>query len=225
MLIRTLVAPLLGAACHVLVAGDGRCVVVDPGGGVTAELVDLLTANDWTPVALLATHGHVDHTWDSAALCERYGVRLHLHVADEHRVHDPFGTLGLLGAQLAALGPDARPGVPPTEPFEAPAGVPTHVVLGGPGGLAVQALHVPGHTEGSTTYLVAGADGGPAALTGDVLFAGTVGRTDLPGGDQAAMAASLRRLAALPPDTVVLPGHGPATTIGDELRVNPYLRR
>ena len=82
MLIRTLVAPLLGASCHVLVAADGRCVVVDPGGGVAAELVDLLSREGWTPVALLATHGHVDHTWSAAELSEALGVPFLIHEDD-----------------------------------------------------------------------------------------------------------------------------------------------
>jgi glyoxylase-like metal-dependent hydrolase (beta-lactamase superfamily II) len=85
------------------------------------------------------------------------------------------------------------------------------------------ARHAPGHTEGSTLYLLAAGDD-RVAFTGDVLFAGSVGRTDLPGGDPVAMAATLREVVgALPPGTHVLPGHGPATRVDAELATNPYL--
>jgi len=114
-----------------------------------------------------------------------------------------------------------RPAGPPVpsrvESFGAGTDVPG-VVVG-----RIRALHAPGHTEGSTVYLVGEAGTETVALTGDVLFAGTIGRCDLPGGDERAMATTLRRLAVLDPGTRVLPGHGPASTIGDELATNPYL--
>ncbi|MHB1490599.1 MAG: MBL fold metallo-hydrolase, partial [Cellulomonas sp.] len=91
------------------------------------------------------------------------------------------------------------------------------------GDLGLRALHAPGHTEGSTLYLV-DLTSGPAALTGDVLFAGTIGRTDLPGGDSAAMARTLRDVVPLvSPDARLFPGHGPATSLAAERRSNPFL--
>lgn len=228
MLIRTVVAPLLGASCHLLVV-DGRCVVVDPGGGVVPDVVALVEAEGWDVVALLATHGHVDHTWSAAELGAAFDVPLHIHASDAYRLRDPFGSLGPLGPSLEQLAVQAGwgsgPGTPDrVETFDTDDGGTLTLRLGEATGTPVvlTALHAPGHTEGSTVYLVDAP--APTALTGDVLFAGTIGRTDLPGGDGRLMTRTLRRLAALPPETAVLPGHGPSTTIEAELGVNPYLR-
>lgn len=233
MQIRTVVSPLLGACCYVVGDPGGAGVVVDPGQGVVAEVLDLVRADRLDVRAVLVTHGHVDHTWSAGELCAALGVPLHVHHADLPRISDPFGTLGPLGAQLAAMA--AASGQEYTEPAEVvtfgagSVGEPLTLVLaGGQDGapFTLEALHCPGHTAGSTVYLVPGEDpGAPArALTGDVLFAGSVGRTDLPGGDSAAMGATLRRLAALDPAVQVLPGHGPSSTVGREVASNPYLR-
>lgn len=226
MLIRTIVSPLLGARCSVVVDDQGRCVVVDPGAGVVAEVRALVAHNGWTPLGVLATHGHLDHTWSAGELCDGWDVALHVHEGDAYRIDEPVSTLGPLGPQLAAMVDLEAPRRPArVEIFTAGDDASLVLHLGsGPDEdrFVVRAIHVPGHTEGSTVYLVDAP--GPTALTGDVLFAGTIGRTDLPGGDHAAMTASLRLLAALDPSTVVLPGHGPGTTIGAELAANPYLR-
>lgn len=218
MLIRTVAAPLLGTNCHVVPDGDG-CVVVDPGSGVAAQAREAVAAVGLVPHAILLTHGHLDHTWDAAELSDAWGIPVLVHEDDAYRLADPVGSLGPLGRQLAAMaGFPAGPAVPArVETFRADAEVPG-VVVG-----QVRALHAPGHTQGSTVYLVGGAGADAVALTGDVLFAGTIGRCDLPGGDEPAMAATLRRLAVLDPATRVLPGHGPSTTIGTELATNPYL--
>lgn len=219
---RTVVSPLLEASCHVVADDDGRCVVVDPGAAVTERVLELIVDAGWRAVGVLATHGHVDHTWAAAELCAALGLPLRVHRADVYRIEDPIGSLGPLGAQLAAIGgPWGEPGRPDRiEPIEPPDEGTCEVDLDG---LLLTAVHAPGHTEGSTVYLF-GAATAALALTGDVLFAGTIGRTDLPGGDPAAMGRSLARLRGLDAATVVLPGHGPTSTIGDELRSNPFLR-
>ncbi len=257
MRIRTVVAPVFGTNCYVVVADDGvACVVVDAGGGVAAAVDGVVAREGLRPVAVLATHGHVDHTWDAAALCERYDVDLHVHAADEYRLADPFGTLGVLGQGVHdTSGPLAQAltaaGMPPAS-YRPPARVrtvdagaePVDLPLAGAlfGGQPLRALHAPGHTEGATLYLAAGGPGpgsvlpdSPSpqalvagvtgtALTGDVLFAGTIGRTDLPGGDGTTMLRTLReRVATLDPATLVLPGHGPASRMDHELRGNRYL--
>ncbi len=218
MLIRTVAAPLLGTNCHVVPDGDG-CVVVDPGAGVAAGVREAVAAAGLVPRAILLTHGHLDHTWDAAELSEDWDVPVLVHEADAYRLADPLGSLGPLGPQLAAMAGDpAGPPVPSRlETFRAESDAPAAVVGG------IRALHAPGHTQGSTVYLADGDGAEAIALTGDVLFAGTIGRCDLPGGDERAMAATLRRLARLDVATRVLPGHGPWSTIGDELATNPYL--
>ncbi|MBB2921839.1 MBL fold metallo-hydrolase [Cellulomonas cellasea] len=272
MQILTVVAPVFGTNCYVVVADDGTCVVVDAGAGVAGPVRDAVTGRGLRCVAVLATHGHVDHTWDAAELSEAFDVPVYVHAADAYRLDDPFGTLGLgashdpggpLAQALTAAG--ARP-----ESYRRPERVETFGGAAGEGGrsadvvlalggVRVVARHAPGHTQGSTLYLLGAApeavDGAPAAragnagtaraaagaggagsaaagggdlvaLTGDVLFAGTIGRTDLPGGDGAVMAATLRDVvAALPPHTVVLPGHGPSSRVATELVGNPYLAR
>jgi hydroxyacylglutathione hydrolase len=233
----TVVAPVFGTNCYVLVADDRTCVIVDAGAGVAPQVRRLVDERGLTPVAVLATHGHVDHTWDAAELTSAFGVPLVLHAADVYRLADPFGTLGQVGASHDENGPLAQAladiGAGPgsyraperVEPFggvPGPDGRTADVVLE-LGGVRLVARHAPGHTEGSTLYLL---DGEPAvALTGDVLFAGSIGRSDLPGGDGAIMSATLRDVVrTLPPQTLVLPGHGPSSRLGVELRVNPYLR-
>lgn len=218
MLIRTVAAPLLGTNCHVVPDGDG-CVVVDPGGGAAAQVRELVASTGLTPHAVLLTHGHLDHSWSAAELSEEWGVPVLVHEDDAYRLADPVGSLGPLGTQLAAMAgrPDGPPVPARVETFRVDGEVPG-VVVG-----QVRALHAPGHTQGSTVYLVGGSGADGVALTGDVLFAGTIGRCDLPGGDERAMTATLRRLARLDAGTRVLPGHGPATTIGDELSTNPFL--
>lgn len=219
MLIRTVVAPLLGTNCYLVPVADG-CVVVDPGAGAARGVREELAASRRAPVAILLTHGHLDHTWDAAELSDELAVPVLVHEDDAYRLADPIGSLGPLGRQLVELaGLTAGPDVPArVETFRVGTDVPG-VVVGG-----LLGLHAPGHTEGSTVYLVGAEALPPVALTGDVLFAGTIGRCDLPGGDEAAMAATLGRLATLDPATDVRPGHGPATTVGAELAGNPYLR-
>lgn len=223
-----MVAPVFGTNCYV-VADGGECVVIDAGAGVADEVGALVRDRALAVRSVLATHGHVDHTWDAAVLTQGWGVPLRLHAADAYRLADPFGTLGLGGASHDARGPLAQAlaeaGLPPTS-YRVPSEVATfdgdraELVLGG---LTVTALHAPGHTQGSTLYLLDGGDG-PVALTGDVLFAGTIGRTDLPGGDGPTMARTLRDVVSrLDPATRVLPGHGPSSTVATELVRNPFL--
>lgn len=214
MLIRTVVAPLLDTNCH-LIEADGDLWVVDPGAGAAEQVDAAVAATGLVPVGVLLTHGHLDHTWDAARVSDMYAIPVHVHVDDAYRLADPVRSLGPVGAAIATMA-----GVADGPPC------PSRVVTfgtDGPPGAPVAVLHAPGHTEGSTVYLL-DADDGPVALTGDVLFAGAIGRTDFPGSDAAAMTRSLRRLAALDPATRVLPGHGPATTIAAELVRNPYLR-
>lgn len=238
--VHLVVAPVFGTNCCVVVADverpDGRrdCVVVDAGAGTADEVARVVDEHGLVPQAVLATHGHVDHTWDAAAVCGRYGVPLRMHTADVYRVSDPFGTIGtggrldapaaaVSGALTQAL---ADVGRTPRD-YRAPSdvvgfdGASADVVAGD---VRLRAVHAPGHTEGSTLYLVPGTAGPGVVLSGDVLFAGGVGRTDLPGADSDAMRATLRGVVAeLDPALGVVPGHGPTTTVRHELATNPFL--
>ncbi|GIG38206.1 MBL fold metallo-hydrolase [Cellulomonas pakistanensis] len=253
MRILGLTAPVFAAACYLVAADDGACVVVDPGGGVADAVRRTVAEHGLRVVGVVATHGHADHVADAGVLAAAAGVPLRLHARDAYRLADPLGSLGLgatadpgvaaslrAAAASAGLDPATFGRVDPAlvAPFggEDGPGTGPGALGAGPGAPArtadvelrfgsvtLVARHAPGHTEGSTLYLL---DAGEerVAFTGDVLFAGSVGRTDLPGGDPGTMAATLREVVAtLPPGTHVLPGHGPATRVDAELATNPYL--
>ncbi|SDS48799.1 Glyoxylase, beta-lactamase superfamily II [Paraoerskovia marina] len=225
----TITSTVLGANCYLVAHDDGTCVVIDPSGGVVGAVREHVERHGLHVAAVLATHGHVDHVLDAAAAVAAFDVPLTVAEADAYRIADPFGTLepagsGLVPAIAAAAGIDVDDHRVP-ERVETFSGVATEMRFGG---IDVTCLAAPGHTEGSTLYRVDGVeiDGQERrlVLTGDVLFAGTVGRVDLPGGDAATMQHTLTTVVgALDGDLVVLPGHGPATTIARERTTNPYL--
>jgi hydroxyacylglutathione hydrolase len=211
-------AQLFGTNCYVVAPAAGEdCVVVDPGVGIDDDLDAVLREHRLRPVAVLLTHGHLDHVYAVTPVCGARGIPAYVHGADRYRLDDP----------LALLGPDLRAAFGGRLTWAEP----DDVRALGDGdvlplaGLEVTVDHAPGHTEGSVLFrLPAGGDEPPACLSGDVLFAGSVGRTDLLGGDPDAMLRSLRdKVLPLPDETVVLPGHGPATTIGRERGSNPFL--
>jgi glyoxylase-like metal-dependent hydrolase (beta-lactamase superfamily II) len=223
-------AGALAANCYVLAPGDGAsCVVVDPGQDATVRLDAVLAEHRLTPVAVLLTHGHLDHVAGARAVCDARGIPALMHPADEYMLDDP----------MAALSPELRAGVnallQPGDDLSALR--PAQVVPLAPGelelaGLRIVVLHIPGHTGGSVAYRIPGdgddADGTAGRpellLTGDTLFAGSIGRTDLPGGSSPQILQSIAgELLTRPDDAVVLPGHGPASTIGAERASNPFL--
>ncbi|RJK96787.1 MBL fold metallo-hydrolase [Vallicoccus soli] len=220
MLVAGFPAAAFGTNCYVVAPAPGEeCVVVDPGVDVAPRLDEVLREHRLRPVAVLLTHGHLDHTFSVAPVCGARGVPAWIHPDDEELLADPLK--GLSRETAAALGPRLE--------WSEPDDVRTledGAVLG-LAGLEVTVDHAPGHTRGSVLLRLPGADDRPpTCLSGDVLFAGSIGRTDLPGGDHAAMLRSLEdKVLPLPDDVVVLPGHGPATTIGRERATNPYLQR
>jgi len=236
MQVHVLVAPVFGANCCVVVSGQGApgsdAVIVDAGGGVAPAVIALVSERGWRVQAVVATHGHVDHTWDAAALCEHFGAPFRIHADDAYRLADPFGTLGFGasgGVSLALRQAVSGLGIDPDN-YRAPADIVTFDADGDENGILVAGslrlvvIPAPGHTQGSTLFGVMSPEGGGILLTGDVLFAGGIGRTDLPGGDDEVMATTLRDvIGALDPALEVIPGHGPATTIARELATNPYL--
>lgn len=183
---------------------SGDCVVVDPGEE-SARILSEVARRGWRIGAIWLTHAHVDHILGVGAVKAAAGVPVHLHPADRP-LYDG------LPQQAQLMGLAAEPAPPPD-----------HVLAPGArlrvGRHEFEVRHTPGHSPGSVSFVAPG-----AALTGDALFAGSVGRTDLPGGDGAALLRSIRReLLPLPDETVVYSGHGPASTIGMERATNPFL--
>jgi hydroxyacylglutathione hydrolase len=212
-------AAMFGTNCYVLAAGPGQeAVVVDPGIDVVDQLDEVLREHRLQPVAVLLTHGHLDHTFSVTPVCGARGIPAYVHSADSHRLVDPMSTLG---PQLAEVFAGRLTWTEPDDVRLLEDAATLSLA-----GLELTVDHAPGHTEGSILFRTEGAaDVPPICLSGDVLFAGSIGRTDLLGGDHIAMQESLRtKILPLRDETVVLPGHGPQTTIGAERATNPYLR-
>lgn len=211
-----------GTNCYVVATAAGeQCVVVDPGKDAAQGVEDAVREHGLQPVAVLLTHGHIDHVWSVVPVCGSYGVPAYLHPDDRYRIADPAGSMA--GPTRALLDELTGGRLPSTEPDDV-----RDLVDGGAlevAGLQLVVDHAPGHTEGSVMFRRAGdGDLPPLLLSGDVLFEGSIGRTDLPGGDHDAMLTSLRsKVLPLDDETVVLPGHGSTTTIGRERDSNPYL--
>lgn len=217
MLIAGFPAGAFQANCYVLAAGPGEpCVVIDPGQDAIAGLRRLVAEHTLVPSAVLLTHGHLDHVADAAAFCRDADIPAYLHSTDEHLLDDPLSGLSPeLRAMLAGYPLD---GLRPPEVI----GFDEQLTVAG---LDLAIDHAPGHTGGSVVLRLAGDGERPEVLfTGDTLFAGSVGRTDLPGGSRQQLAQSLRtRLLTRADDAVILPGHGPTSTIGAERSGNPHL--
>ena len=225
MLVTGFPAAAFATNCYVVAPAAGEeCLVVDPGIGVLDTLAATLERFRLRPAAVLLTHGHLDHVFSVTPVCGGHGVPALVHADDRYRVSDPVSTLDpQLLAMLEAQFGSQRGWAEPDDVRTTTDGEVLDVA-----GLRVTVSHAPGHTEGSVMFglpdVPDGVDGGSTVLSGDVLFAGSIGRTDLPGGDTDAMLASLRdKVLTLPDDAYVLPGHGPATTVGRERRTNPYL--
>lgn len=211
-------AAAFGTNCYVLASGPGQeCVVVDPGTDVGPQLDEIIAKNRLKPVAVLLTHGHIDHTFSVTPVCGARGIPAWIHPGDRHLLVDPMSGLSaetkqFFGGRLEWSEPD--------DIKELVDGAVMDIA-----GMHITVDHAPGHTQGSVMFrpaMDAGAD--PLLISGDVLFREGIGRTDLPGGSPELMQQSLRaKCLTLADNTVVLPGHGDSTTIGYERTHNPFI--
>ena len=222
MLVVGFLAGPWGTNCWVVAPAAGeQCVIVDPGKDSAAGIEDAVRENRLDPVAVLLTHGHIDHVWSVVPVCGARGIPAYLHPGDRRLLSDPMAGLSPQTRDVLATMTD---GVlttgEPDDLRELSDGLELELA-----GLSFVVDHAPGHTAGSVMFRRSGEPGvPPLLLSGDVLFEGSIGRTDLPGGDHSAMLASLAgKVLPLDDETVVLPGHGGTTTIGRERVANPYL--
>jgi len=219
MIIDGFPAEMFGTNCWVIAPAAGEeCFVVDPGianPDAIRYLDEVLTRHRLKPVAVIATHGHLDHTFSIGPVCGAKGIPAYVHSADRELLAHPeraFSAGGPLNEMFVGLSFSE-----PDEVIELNDGVQLSLA-----GLNLVIDHAPGHTAGSILIRLPGAE--PTVLTGDVLFAGAIGRTDLPTGSASAMKTSLRtKILTLSDEYLVLPGHGARTTIGAERVSNPYL--
>ena len=197
-----------------MVSDESReCVIIDCGAMYEEEFAALdhyIADNQLKPLHLLATHGHLDHNFGNAHMFRKYGLKVEICVEDQDLVERlPEQARDIFGIEIPADQPSAGR------------------LLGNGdvitfGSHQLQVLQTPGHTHGSCLFYCAEEH---TAFTGDTLFRMSIGRTDFAEGSWAEMEKSLRDVVAkLPKETIVLPGHGPQSTIADELRYNPYLR-
>jgi hydroxyacylglutathione hydrolase len=207
--------------CYLVAPAAGeRCLIVDPGQDAVAGIAEIIREHHLQPAAVLLTHGHIDHMWSVVPVCGAHDIPAYVHPADRARVADPLATLP--ADWVAAMGLAGVRFGEPDDLREVADGDQLDLA-----GVALRVDHAPGHTAGSVAFVSAdgGPDNGPLMFAGDLLFAGSIGRTDLVGGDAVAMQQSLARVVLGAPDeTAVLPGHGRQTTIGRERATNPYLR-
>ncbi|GAA4381168.1 MBL fold metallo-hydrolase [Nocardioides caricicola] len=221
MLIAGFPAGPWGTNCYVAATGPGsECVVVDPGKDAADGVAQVVREHRLKPVAVLVTHGHIDHMWCVAPVAGTYDATAWIHPGDRHLLADPMSGMSretsqmLLGGDFQFAEPDDVRELTDLQELEL-------------AGLRFVVDHTPGHTEGSVTFRSPydREDVSEVMFSGDLLFAGSIGRTDLPGGDHETMLQSLKsKVLPLADDIVVLPGHGEQTSIGRERATNPFLQ-
>jgi hydroxyacylglutathione hydrolase len=208
LLRETFPAGPLDCNCSIIACGDTKdAIVVDPGGELE-RIAEIVAHYDLTVRAIVHTHAHLDHIFGTRDVKEAHGGAICLHRGDTF-LYDGFAM------QAAMFGWQVRPTLPVDRWIDD-----GDAIAMGKHELAV--IHTPGHTPGSVCFELGGER---LMFAGDTLFRGSVGRTDLPGGDRAALVESIKgKLYTRDLDTVVIPGHGPVTKLGDEARSNMYVR-
>lgn len=230
MLIASFPAGPWQANCYLVSAGPGaECLILDPGVDAADGVRSVVAEQRLRPVAVIASHGHLDHTYSVADLCAEYAVPCWIHAADRDLLADPFAAMPPgVDTMLRDAGYRTEFAEPERVETLADGERPTLA------GLDLTVVDAPGHTPGSMLLRLpyqdpanepAGESITELIFSGDVLFAGSIGRTDLPRGNPANMLETLRTtMAGLPDSAAVLPGHGSQTTMARERAGNPYLQ-
>lgn len=214
MLVRSFPAPMFATNCWIIAPSEGsECIIVDPGmPDISRDIEMIIEEHKLKPVAALLTHGHLDHTFSITPLADGYDIPAYIHSEDRRFIADPAGIHGeQFIAQLEAM-----TFVEPKKVNELKNGATLELL-----GMKITAIHAPGHTRGSLMFTI----NDEILISGDVLFAGSIGRTDLPTGSSKEMINTLKtKVLTLSEDLRVLTGHGPETTIKFERKNNPYLK-
>lgn len=214
MFVTSYPAPMFATNCWIIAGGTGQeCIIVDPGmPDISHEITAIVAEYKLKPVAALITHGHLDHTFSVKPLADGYGIPSYIHSEDRGYLLKPQGAHGPEFIETL----NAMVFQEPIETRNMRHGEDIDLL-----DMKITAIHSPGHTKGSTMFSI----NEELLVSGDVLFAGSIGRTDLPSGSHDAMIKTLKtRVLPLSDDLRVLPGHGPETTIKFERKNNPYLK-
>jgi glyoxylase-like metal-dependent hydrolase (beta-lactamase superfamily II) len=207
-MLKTLVHPAGSYEVNVILVWCDRtkkAALFDPAGD-SEFMIEQIERNGLDLLYLINTHGHLDHITENHVIKSRFGVPLLIHALDRSMLTDPSKNLSLYAGE-PVVSPDADGTLEDGDIVEI-------------GDESLRALHVPGHTPGSLVFYQLG-----LLISGDTLFAGGVGRTDVPGSSEHVLYEQIRsKIYSLPEDTVVYPGHGPQTTVGEERRYNPFVR-
>lgn len=213
MKIERFVCNMLQENCYVVSDESQECAIIDCGAWYEEErqaIVNYIRENGLTPTHLLCTHGHCDHNFGIDTIHQAFGLLPEIHQLD----NDFMEHLADQAVQFIGFRPDND--YPAVGRFLSDG---EEIALGTH---RLHVIHTPGHSRGSVCFHIADEH---LLLTGDTLFRQSIGRTDLAGGSMMQIIQSLRQLSQLPDETVILPGHGPKSTMGDELRINPFLDR
>lgn len=211
--IQRFVCNMIHENCYVVSDAARECVIVDCGAFYPEEqkaITDYIRDNQLKPVRLISTHGHFDHNIGNEAVFSAFGLSPEMS-ADDVELYNQLAKQAeaMVGAQWEGLVPTVKTTLKAGDTISF-------------GDHNFTVIETPGHTPGGLTFY---SEQDHLAFTGDTLFQGSIGRTDLQGGSMFQMIQSLRMLAQLPDDTIILPGHGDTTTIGRELETNPYMDR
>lgn len=208
MKVETLVVGLMQANCYILVCEETHnCVIIDPGGDAE-RILNYIIANELTPTYIINTHGHIDHIGANNEIrkadIKNASQMLCIHEADADMIVNPQKNLSfLIGENFRSVKPDKL--LQNGDTIES-------------GTISLTVIHTPGHSPGSICLLTS-----EYIFTGDLLFAGSIGRYDFPGSSYTSLINSLKKVMMLSDDTIVFPGHGPSTTIGEERIYNPFV--